>query len=104
MLFANYGGHQLLPEEKFKGFKAPAPTIPNSIGHHAEWIKACKEGGRATCDFRYSGPLTECALLGIVSHRIGNKKLVWDWEKMKAGNAPEADRFIRHRYRAGWKL
>jgi hypothetical protein len=48
--------------------------------------------------------LTECALLGIVSHRIGNKKLVWDWEKMKAANAPEADRFIRHRYRAGWKL
>ncbi|MBC8324655.1 MAG: Gfo/Idh/MocA family oxidoreductase [Verrucomicrobia subdivision 3 bacterium] len=104
MLFSNYGGHQLLPEDKFKNFKAPAQTIPNSIGHHAEWIKACKEGGRTTCDFRYSGPLTECALLGIVSHRIGNKKLVWDWEKMKASNAPEADRFIRHRYRAGWKL
>jgi predicted dehydrogenase len=104
MLFSNYGGHQLLPEEKFKGFKAPAQSIPNSIGHHAEWIKACKEGGHTTCDFRYSGPLTECALLGIVSHRIGNKKLVWDWKKMEAGNAPEANRFIRHRYRAGWKL
>jgi len=104
MLFSNYSGHQLLPEEKFKGFKAPVQTIPNSIGHHAEWINACKERSRTTCDFRYSGPLTECALLGIVSHRIGNKKLVWDWKKMKAGNAPEADRFIRHRYRAGWKL
>jgi predicted dehydrogenase len=104
MLFSNYGGHQLLPEEKFKSFKAPAQSIPNSIGHHAEWIKACKEGGHTTCDFRYSGPLTECALLGIVSHRIGNKKLVWDWKKMEAGNAPEANRFIRHRYRAGWKL
>jgi len=104
MLFSNYGGHQLLPEEKFKGFKAPAQSIPNSIGHHAEWIKACKEGGHTTCDFRYSGPLTECALLGIVSHRIGNKKLAWDWKKMEAGNAPEANRFIRHRYRAGWKL
>jgi predicted dehydrogenase len=104
MLFSNYGGHQLLPEEKFKGFKAPVQTIPNSIGHHAEWIKACKERSRTTCDFRYSGPLTECALLGIVSHRIGNKKLVWDWGKMEAINAPEAGRFIRHRYRAGWKL
>jgi hypothetical protein len=29
---------------------------------------------------------------------------VWDWKKMEAGNAPEANRFIRHRYRAGWKL
>jgi hypothetical protein len=93
-----------LPEEKFKGFKAPVQTIPNSIGHHAEWINACKERSRTTCDFRYSGPLTECALLGIVSHRIGNKKLVWDWGKMEAINAPEAGRFIRHRYRAGWKL
>ena len=104
MLFSNYGGYQLLPAEKFKSFEAPAQTIPNSIGHHAEWIKACKEGGRATCDFRYSGPLTECALLGIVSHRIGNKKLDWDWGNMKAANLPEADRYIRHQYREGWKL
>lgn len=103
-LISNYGRHELWPAEQFKGFKGPPKTIPDSIGHHAEWIKACKEGGRSSSDFSYSGPLSECALLGIVSHRVGNKKLEWDWKNMKATGLPEADRYIRHQYREGWKL
>ena len=104
MLLSDYGKHVLLPEGDFKYFTRPPKTIPDSIGHHAEWIKACKEGGQSTCDFSYSGPLAECALLGIVSHRAGNKKLAWDWKSMKATNCPEADRYIRHQYRNGWSL
>jgi hypothetical protein len=90
--------------EQFKNLKAPPKTIPDSIGHHAEWIRACKEGGRSTSDFSYSGPLSEWARLGIVSHRVGNKKLDWDWENMKAKGLPEADRYIQHQYRSGWSL
>ena len=52
-----------MPESKFTGFQPPEPTIPNSIGHHREWIEACKTGGPTTCNFGYSGPLTEAALL-----------------------------------------
>jgi predicted dehydrogenase len=103
-LISNYGRHELWPVEQFKDFKPPSKTIPDSIGHHVEWIKACKEGGRSATDFSYSGPLSECALLGIVSHRMGNKKLDWDWKNMKAKNLPEADRYIRHQYRSGWSL
>ncbi|MEE2714900.1 MAG: gfo/Idh/MocA family oxidoreductase, partial [Verrucomicrobiota bacterium] len=103
-LISNYGRHELWPADQFKSFKAPPKTIPDSIGHHAEWIKACKEGGRSTSDFSYSGPLSECALLGIVSHRVGNKKLDWDWKNMKAKGHPEADRYIQHQYRSGWAL
>ena len=29
-------------------FKRPEPTIPNSIGHHREWIQAIKTGGTTT--------------------------------------------------------
>jgi predicted dehydrogenase len=103
-LISNYGRHELWPAEQFKDFKTPPKTIPDSIGHHAEWIKACKEGGRSATDFSYSGPLSECALLGIVSHRVGNKKLQWEWKSMKAANCPEADRYIHHQYRDGWSL
>jgi predicted dehydrogenase len=104
VLISNYGRHELLPADKFKDFKRPPKTIPDSIGHHAEWIKACKEGGKTTCDFSYSGPLAECALLGIVSHRVGNKKLDWDWKAMKAVNCPEAAEFVNHKYKKGWSL
>src|SRR4029077_12980726 len=57
MLLADYGRHVLLPEEKFKDFNRPAPFIAASLGHHKEWIDACKTGAPTTCNFDYSGPL-----------------------------------------------
>ena len=103
MLLTNYGMHKLLPEENFKDFKAPEAYIPKSIGHHAEWIQACKEGTPTTCQFEYSGPLTESVLLGLVAYRVG-KPLEWDSVNLKATNCPEADEFIRREYRKGWSL
>ena len=102
-LFADYGSYRLLPQDKFQGFKAPAPTIPNSIGHYQEWIKACKEGTPTTCNFDYSGALSEAVLLGTVAYRTG-KKLAWNAEQLKATNAPEADQYVRRQYRKGWTL
>ena len=55
MLRADYGSRTLYPEKKFKGFKPPQPTIPNSIGHHKEFFEACKAGGPTTCNFHYAG-------------------------------------------------
>ena len=102
-ILADYGRNCLLPEKDFEGFKRPEPFIPDSIGHHLEWIKACKTGGPTTCAFDYSGPLTETALLGNVAFRAG-KKIDWNTAKLIAANCPEADAFIQHRYRAGWSL
>ena len=103
MLLCDYGKHLLLPEEKFKDFTRPPESIPKSIGHYAEWIDACKNGGPTTCHFGYAGWLTEANHLGNVAFRAG-RKLVWDAAKMRATNAPEADRFLERSYRKGWKL
>ncbi len=103
MLISDYGRHQLLPEEKYADFKRPDPSIPNSIGHHREWAEACKTGGPTTCNFDYSGALTEAALLCNVALRTG-KKLNWDATNLKAVGCPEADQFIRREYRDGWTL
>jgi len=103
MLLANYDKHVLLPEKDFEGFVPPAPFIPDSIGHHNEWIAACKNNDPTTCNFDYSGALTETVLLGNVAYRVG-QKLQWDAKTLKATNCPEADRFIQHHYRKGWKI
>lgn len=103
MLLSDYGKHVLLPEDKFKDFRRPDPFIPASIGHHEEWIRACKTGEPTTCNFQYAGWLTEANHLGNVAYRVG-KKLEWDAVAMKATNAPEADRLIRRAYRKGWDL
>lgn len=103
MLLAGYDRHVLLPEDSFKGFKAPAPTIPDSIGHHKEWILACKTGSPTTCNFDYSGALTEAVLLGNVAFRTG-KKLNWNPKRLRANGCPEADAYIQYHYRKGWSL
>lgn len=102
-LLADYNRHVLLPEENFNEFKRPDPFIAKSIGHHNEWILACKTGSKTTCNFDYSGALTEAVLLGNVAFRTG-KRIEWDAKKLRAKNAPEADEFIQHHYRDGWKL
>ena len=102
-MFADYGKYKLYPEEQFAGFQPPPQTIPKSIGHHAEWIQACKDGSPTTCNFNYSGALTEAVLLGNVAFRVG-KKLEWDAATLKATNAPEADQYLKREYRPGWVL
>jgi hypothetical protein len=32
------------------------------------------------------------------------KKIYWDAKAMKATNVPEADKFIKETYRAGWEI
>lgn len=103
MLLADYTRRQLLPEKQFADYQPPAQSIPKSVGHHREWIEAIRNGGKPTCSFDYSGPLTEAALLGNVAYRVG-RKITWDTEKLRAVGCPEADEFIQHRYRKGWNL
>ena len=93
----------LLPKERFSGFVPPARTIPNSPGHHAEWVAACKSGGTGGSNFQYAGALTEMVLLGNVAFRVGHK-IYWDARKLKARNCTEADRYIRRDYRSGWSF
>jgi predicted dehydrogenase len=103
MLLADYGRHVLLPENEFRDFKRTDPFIPKSLGHHAEWIHACKTGAPTTCHFGYSGWLTEANHLGNVAYRVG-KKLEWDATRLYATNAPEAEPLIHRAYRKGWTL
>ena len=103
MLLAEYGKYVLLPQKDFAGFQPPPQTIPKSIGHHEEWIQACKTGSPTTCNFDYAGALTEAVLLGNVAYRTG-KKIEWDPKTLRAKNCPEAEQYIEHKYREGWKL
>ena len=103
MVLSDYGKHVLLPEKEFAEFQRPRPFIPKSLGHHAEWIHACKTGAPTTCNFQYAGWLTEANHLGNVAYRTG-RKITWDPSQLEATNAPEAGAFIRREYRKGWEF
>ena len=103
MLLSDYSKHQLLPKAQFEDFTPPPRTIPESLGHHKEWLHACKTGAPTTCHFGYSGRLTEANHLGNVAYRAG-KKIEWDTKNLRIPNAPDAEQFLGREYRKGWTL
>jgi predicted dehydrogenase len=103
-VISDYERHAIGPEQRFRGFEPPEPTIPDSPGHHAEWLRAIRGDGRPSCSFDYSGPLTETVLLGNVSHRLGGKRLRWDAAGLRCPGAPEAEPLLRRRWRDGWAV
>ncbi len=100
-----YGeGARLIPESRMKEYKQPPKTIPRVKGsHEQDWVRACKGGRPAGADFEYSGLLTEVCLLGNVARRV-DARIEWDADNMKVTNLPEADKYIRTKYRQGWSL
>jgi predicted dehydrogenase len=101
-LFADYGQWRLYPEEKFADFRQPKRSIPDSIGHYVEWTDACRSGGPTTCNFGYSGRLTETVLLGNVAYRVG-REIQWDGQAFTTGSQ-DADQFLKRDYRSGWQV
>jgi predicted dehydrogenase len=93
---------KLLPEEKFRDWTPPEPTLPKSPGHHAEWIAACKGGDAAMSNFSYAGPLTETLLLGNVAMYTGSR-IFWDGPACRVTNSEAANALIRRSYREGWR-
>ena len=94
----------IFPENRRNSFDTAIQPIPPSKGHHREWIDAIKGGSEASSNFEYAARLTEIVLLGVLSLRLGGKKIYWDSENMKAIGMPEADSFIRETVRKGWEM
>jgi predicted dehydrogenase len=106
ILVRGWGGEtpRLIPDSRNREFTPPPKSLPRSIGHHAEWIQACKTGRPTESNFAFAGPLTEAVLLGSVAIRMEGQELLWDSANLKIPNAPEAEQYLQYQYRAGWEL
>lgn len=98
------GGARIIPEEKMKAYKPPAPTLPRVPGHHEDWLAAVKEGRSAGSNFDYGGPLTELAHLGIIAMQFPGQTLAWDAKATRFTNLPAANEYIRPTFREGWSI
>ena len=98
------GDWALLPEERFRDYRAPEPSQPRAPreSHHQEWLAACRGGPAAFCRFDgFASQLTEAMLVANLALRLG-RKITWDAEKMEVRGCPEAAPFIKRPYRTGW--
>ncbi|MCA9147704.1 MAG: Gfo/Idh/MocA family oxidoreductase [Planctomycetales bacterium] len=103
MLLCGFGQRKLLPEEKFANYTTPGESIPDSPGFHREFINACKGGEKATCDFSYSGPLSETVILGNVAYRAGSG-FKWNSADLAVIANAAAEKLIKPTFRKGWEF
>lgn len=103
MLLCGFDRHKLFPEEKFKTYKDPEKSIPDSPGFYNEWIAACKDGEPSTCNFDYTGPLAESVLLANVAYRAEGS-FDWDAKNMKVTGNDKAQSMIKKEFRKGWEV
>ncbi|HPG39099.1 MAG TPA: Gfo/Idh/MocA family oxidoreductase [bacterium] len=96
-------GVRIIPETKMQEYQRPPKTLPRSVGHHQEWIEACKGGAPGGTNFEYSVPLTEMVLLGNIALRTG-KRLQWDGVNKRFTNDEDANQYLHREYRQGWTL
>lgn len=80
----------------------PPQTLAPSPGFHKEWIAACRGGPAASCDFGYTGPLSEAVLLANIAYRVQGE-FAWDAAAMTGGRA-DVDALLRPEYRSGWQV
>jgi predicted dehydrogenase len=105
MYHSSHGGMpQLLPAELHEAAKSVPKTMERSPGHYEEWVAACKGGKQPAASFDYSGPMTETALLGVLSLRAPGRRLEWDAKEQKTKNAPELNQYVHTEYRKSWTL
>ncbi len=106
-IIVNEGGNRapkVFPEDLAQRIKKPEQVIPRSKGHFRDWVDAIKGGPKSSANFEYGAHLTEITLLGVLSLRLGGKKILWDAEAMKAKGIPEADPYIKEPVRSGWEM
>ena len=107
MLVEGWGGEspRLIPESKMQAYQRPPKTLPRSIGHHKEWIEACKDRHAHAVELRLRRPADRggAAGHGLRPHgRPANS--LWDSENLKVTNVPEANQYLHYEYRKGWTL
>jgi hypothetical protein len=94
----------LMPRSSFEGFKSgPPESIAPSIGHHKEWVEACKGNGKTFSSFEIGGPLTELMQLINLATLVPGP-IEYDAISGRILNSNEAAGLLHRKYRKGWSL
>ena len=72
--------------------------------HYREFIDAARAGDPEKCGSKpsYSAPLTEAMQVANIALRFPGRELAFDWERLRFGNCPEANAFLRAPSRGDW--
>jgi predicted dehydrogenase len=97
------GNPRLIPETAMRAYQRPPKSLPRSLGHHRDWLNACKGQGETSANFQEVGPMMEAIFMGQIAIRAG-EKLYWDGPNLRCTNNATANDCIHPVYRSGWTL
>lgn len=80
-------GREIVPETKVKIDRIPDDPLGGGR-HEMHFVNCCKNGGKPSSSFEYSGPFNEMVVMGNLAVRMQSlkKTLLWDNENMKVTN------------------
>jgi hypothetical protein len=94
----------LLPRERFQDVQGgPPQVIPQSIGHHREWVEACKGNGQTFSSFEIGGPLTELMQLVNLATLVEGP-VEYDVARGRIINSTAGQQLLHRPYRRGWVI
>ncbi len=88
-------GEEFVPETIVKLERIP--DDPKGGGRHEmNFVNCCKNGGKPSSSFEYSGPFNEMVVMGNLAVRMQSlqKTLLWDNEKMEVTNISPNEKLI----------
>ena len=101
LIIPHVGPPKLYPLEKFANY--PTPTF-EPRNHYHQFVEAAMGNGIGGSNFDFAGPMTEAVLLGNIANRFPGEKLEWNAKRCRFNNHREANKFLRRRYRKGFKV
>ncbi|MBN2307492.1 MAG: Gfo/Idh/MocA family oxidoreductase [Candidatus Hydrogenedentes bacterium] len=101
LVLPHVGEPQLHPVDTFKNY--PKPELEPK-DHYHEFVEAALGNCVAGANFDFAGPLTETVLLANVANRFPGETLGWDSEKLRFTSCLKANKYIRRKYRRGFRV
>ena len=105
-LIGDYGVLEVVREACFlNAFKLDdiPKVIPESVGHHREWLDSIRSRQQASCNVGYHSKLDMSVALSLLSLKLG-RSIQFDPASEKIVGDAEAQRLAIPEYRAPWKF
>lgn len=92
--------------ELWKDGKRLDADLPNleERNHWHQWVDAAFDGDQTQSNFIFAGRMCETLALGALASRFPNQKLKYDHKTMSFPDFPEANQWVRTKFRDGWQV
>jgi len=103
-LLADYGTMRVVPEgDRMAEAKTPAQSIPQSKGHHREWLDAIRTREQPLCNVSYHYKMDVAITLANLAQKL-NRVIRFDSQTERIVGDPEAARYMMPVYREPYQL